>query len=94
MYTTEYHGRTDEALYLQGRRQTTKDTLPAIAETPMGDRDCLFRMQRMDGVSESMKLYWRHKRNGKWTWTAAVTRYTGVNQTTGNLWVEIIREEE
>ena len=41
-----------------------------------------------------MKLYWRHKRNGKWTWTAAVTKYTGVNETTGNLWVEIIREEE
>ena len=42
MYTTEYHGQTDEALYLQGQRQTTKDTPPAIAETRMGDRDCVF----------------------------------------------------
>ena len=57
---------------MQGQRQTTKDTPPAIAETRMGNRDCVFRMQRMDGGRESMKLYWRYKKNGAWTWKAAL----------------------
>ena len=40
------------------------------------------------------KLYWRVKRNGKWTWRPANVKFTKVNDVTGNFWAEIIQEEE
>ena len=39
-----------------------------------------------------MKLYWRYKKNGKWTWTAAGIR--GVEDKWILVWNEIPSEEE
>ena len=41
-----------------------------------------------------MKLYWRVKRNGKWTWRPANVNFEKINVVTNNLWVEILTEEE
>jgi len=41
------------------------------------------------------KLYWRVKRNGKWTWRPANVRVTGKLNVSGKFaWVEIVQEEE
>jgi hypothetical protein len=40
------------------------------------------------------KLYWRVKRNGKWTWRPANVKFEKTNDVTNNLWVEIVTEEE
>ena len=40
------------------------------------------------------KLYWRVKRNDKWTWRPVNVNFAKLNEVTGNLWIEIIQEEE
>jgi hypothetical protein len=40
------------------------------------------------------KLYWRVKRDGKWTWQAANVKFSKTNDVTHNLWVEIVVDDQ